>query len=164
MLSGIFDLKIHGIHCIPYLDVTMTTALSQVFAPIREQAKARQGDVVEQIANFLAQSMEQILEDRLELAQYWMKNAMSPGGRESLAQQKLDFDQGYLADVLVRAVERRELCDETPVEGLAWEITATYYGMVVLWCQTAGQFDFKGRMKEYAEERVRDIINIYRRA
>lgn len=134
------------------------------FDPIREQAQARQGDVAEQIASFLAQSMEQILEDRLELAQYWMKNAMSPGGKESLAQQKLDFDQGYLVDALAQAVKCRELCDETPVEGLAWEITATYYGMVALWCQTAGQFNFKDRMKEYAEKRVRAIINIYRRA
>ena len=130
------------------------------FAHIQEEFQS--GPAEERLGGFLRKSMDLIVRDGSEIAQQWMKNAMLPASSETIAMNKLRFDREFIAEVLTQAIERQELTEETPVDQLAWEIAAEYYGLLALWCLTNSRMDVLNRMQEYTANTLKTIISSYK--
>ncbi len=120
------------------------------------------GDVEQQIAAFLRGSMQYIEQTGLHICQQWLNNSVHPDDIQG--KKKLEYDLSVLQSLLRDAVARGELCARTPVEALAQDIAAAYYGIVTLWGITNGGMNPVDHMQRFGEQTLPSILKPYRAA
>lgn len=128
------------------------------FVDLEEQAKTG-ADVCTRLASFLNASMGFIADAGVHICQQWIKNTVEPD--DAQGKGKLAYDIGVIRDILQTAADRNELVCDTPVEALADQIAASYYGMVMAWAVTNGCFDPIPHMEQYGRELLPSILNRY---
>ena len=77
------------------------------------------------------------------------------------AYQKWPFDIEMLKGILSKAVEDKELREDTPVELLTHIIISQLYGMMTCWCMSNSEFEPKDWAKKFCDIQLKAILNQY---
>ncbi|MCD8124978.1 MAG: TetR/AcrR family transcriptional regulator [Lachnospiraceae bacterium] len=130
------------------------------FIEMQKKSMKVEGDVCDQLASFLRDSMKYIKESTVKISQQWIKNVVEPENEDG--KNKLLYDQSVVKGILEQAVGQGELAKETPVDNLTECIAAQYYGIVFCWSLLDGAFDPISRMEEYCYGQLKDSLIPYR--
>ncbi len=130
------------------------------FVIAEERAKAAE-TVKGRIAAFLTESMEYIVDTGLNICQQWLKNVVEP--EDAQGKDKLRYDTEVIRAALKDSVDRGELAPNTPVDALASEIAAFYYGVVAVWAITDGKSDPEKLISEYCEKSLTAVLDKYKK-
>ncbi len=107
---------------------------------------------LERLKRFLMESVQLIEKQGLSMCQEWMKSAVSPMSDNTPGMAKLDLDRNHVLTTLQLAKQNQEIENNAPLEPLADEIMAQYYGAVTLWSLTNGRYPMVKQIEEFAKK------------
>lgn len=143
-------------------DAISAIALSE-YEVIKDFAANLSGSVYDQISYYLKQSVMIIEKNTLQVAQQWMKSVTAPLENEDTGTTKYHYDQEAIKEILMEAINSKELKDTLPVDIIINIIIDNYYGAVATWCINGGQErSLIASIENYCEYSLKPLIDIYK--
>ena len=132
------------------------------FEKIQAELTRSRKSPLRQLSDYLAKSTATVSRNGLNITQQWMKSACAPISEEARTKEILAADTAFIRSRLCAAVDAGELTDSAPLDTLANEITAQYYGIIALWCIDCGKTDIKRLMQHFCADGLEATLEKYR--
>lgn len=124
-----------------------------------EEAGATLG---ERLERYLQEFMVTTVRYGPKIAQQWVRTVIDPDSiPEGKDRGKLQFDLEAMREVLRRAVARRELSEDAPVDDIADMATVQLYGLLTCWCMTGGRMDTSKAASDYCRMQLIPSLRPY---
>ncbi len=133
-----------------------------MFYEIMKNAKAFNGNIMEQIEYYMINFAEYIEKSGVKLCQEWMRNVVCPElVTNEYDKVKLKKNIENTKELLNYGIEKGELKKDCPIELIADCITDLLYGQALCWAMSGGSYSYTARTKDFCGSFLGGLLNNY---
>lgn len=133
-----------------------------MFDEITKNAKEFNGNIIDQIENYMINFAEYIEKSGVKLCQEWMRNVVCPELiTDEYDKVKLKKDIINAKELLRYGVEKGELKQDCPIGLLANTIIDLLYGQALCWAMSDGKYSYTERTKDFCGSLLTAVFKDY---
>ena len=127
-----------------------------------DMQKMTDKDIVERLCYYFDEFISEVERYGINICRVWIKGVIDPDkAPKNYDAKKWQYDIEMLKGILSKAVEDKELREDTPVELLTHIIISQLYGMMTCWCMSNSEFEPKDWAKKFCDIQLKAILNQY---
>lgn len=133
------------------------------FEEIADELELSKGkNITDKLSLYFHRFMECVEYYGIHICRGWIRDVIDPNAApEERDNQKWNYDVEMLSGILQKAIENKELKENTPVELLVHIIISELYGMMTCWCMSDGKFEPLDWTKEFCKIQIKSILKPY---
>ena len=123
----------------------------------------KNSDITQRLCLYFDCFIKEVQSYKLHIVREWLKGLVEQNqNNESMGNIKWQYDFEMLKNIILKAVENKELKQDTPINTLCEIILTQMYGMLTVWCMSNGDFNPEKMIPEFSDIQLKPIINKYK--
>lgn len=119
-------------------------------------------DLIEKLTVYFGNFMDAVELYGINICREWIRGAIDPKTAPDITDMsKWQYDIDMLKNILINAVQNKELKKDAPIEILTYLFISELYGMMTCWCMSDGKFEPKDWTKPFCEIQLKAILKDY---
>jgi len=133
------------------------------FKELTDEMELRENkDIIENLTFYFKRFMELVEMYGINTCREWIKGVIDPKNvTEDKDGEKWQYDVTMLKEIINKAVVKKELSKNTPVELLTHIIISQMYGMMLCWCFSDQKFEPVEWTEKFCEFQLKAILKQY---
>jgi len=117
---------------------------------------------IERLKFYFSSFMIEVERYGINTCREWIRNVIDPKvSNTGWDNSKWQFDIKMLQDILSKAVENKELKENTPTDLLTQILICELYGMMTCWCMSDGTFEPKDWCNHFFDAQIAPLFKDY---